>query len=76
MPETNITASACAQHTPPRATQVVYRYARVLAVAARADAYMSRALAVEDPVAYGMAAKGAEAGWSITILVLSPSWRC
>ncbi|KAI8463443.1 MAG: hypothetical protein J3K34DRAFT_526977 [Monoraphidium minutum] len=41
--------------------EVVYRFARVLAMAARADAYTARALGVADAVAYDLAARGAEA---------------
>lgn len=41
--------------------QVVWRFSRLLAMAARADAYTARALAVDDPVAYDLASKGADA---------------
>jgi hypothetical protein len=42
--------------------QVVYRYARVLAVAARSVAYNTRALGITgDAAAFDLAAKGAAA---------------
>ncbi|KIZ07350.1 hypothetical protein MNEG_0599 [Monoraphidium neglectum] len=48
-------------HGGPQYSQVVYRFVRVLAMAARADAYSRRALAVDDQLAYDLAAKGAKA---------------
>jgi hypothetical protein len=41
--------------------QVVYHYARVLAAAARAEAFTARALALDDRTAYDLAARGAAA---------------